>query len=167
MLRHRSLKRWPGRDPVAPATRSPQALEKIAPKTLLNGLPAHSFRTLPNELGTIVRDTCPRATPTRAKRSNQRDPIVARRLPRDFLNLILNFSAYSLTDWKLSLDRRDRLAPVNRFYTRKSKRARAPGRGSQAATIQNNYKFKIDTESYSNLCGLRGRSYNDLRARDG
>jgi len=48
------------RDPVAPATRSPQALETIATKTLPDGSPAHSFRTLLNELGTIVRNTCRR-----------------------------------------------------------------------------------------------------------
>jgi hypothetical protein len=48
------------RDPVAPATRSETALEKAATKTLPNGSPAHSFRTLLNELGTIVRNTCRR-----------------------------------------------------------------------------------------------------------
>lgn len=48
------------RDPVAPATRSDAALEKLATKTLPNGSPAHSFRTLLNELGTIVRNTCRR-----------------------------------------------------------------------------------------------------------
>jgi len=48
------------RDPVAPATRSDTALEKVATKTLPNGSPAHSFRTLLNELGTIVRNTCRR-----------------------------------------------------------------------------------------------------------
>jgi hypothetical protein len=48
------------RDPVAPATRSDAALAKVATKTLPNGSPAHSFRTLLNELGTIVRNTCRR-----------------------------------------------------------------------------------------------------------
>jgi transposase len=48
------------RDPVAPATRSDTALAKVATKTLPNGSPAHSFRTLLNELGTIVRNTCRR-----------------------------------------------------------------------------------------------------------
>lgn len=47
-------------DPVAPATRSAAALEKIATKTLGDGTPAHSFRTLLNELSTIVRNTCRR-----------------------------------------------------------------------------------------------------------
>jgi transposase len=48
------------RDPVAPATRSEAALEKIASKCLSDGSPAHSFRTLLNELATIVRNTCRR-----------------------------------------------------------------------------------------------------------
>jgi len=48
------------RDPVAPATRSEAALEKVANKRLPDGSPAHSFRTLLNELATIVRNTCRR-----------------------------------------------------------------------------------------------------------
>jgi transposase len=48
------------RDPVAPATRSDAALEKVASKLLVDGSPAHSFRTLLNELATIVRNTCRR-----------------------------------------------------------------------------------------------------------
>jgi len=48
------------RDPVAPATRSDAANEKIATKILTDGSPAHSFRTLLNELATIVRNTCRR-----------------------------------------------------------------------------------------------------------
>jgi transposase len=48
------------RDPVAPATRSEPALEKVASKRLSDGSPAHSFRTLLNELATIVRNTCRR-----------------------------------------------------------------------------------------------------------
>jgi len=50
------------RDPVAPATRSEAALDKVASKCLSDGSPAHSFRTLLNELGTIVRNTCRRKT---------------------------------------------------------------------------------------------------------
>ena len=46
------------RDPVAPATRSAAALEKAASKRLADGSPAHRFRTLLNELSTIVRNTC-------------------------------------------------------------------------------------------------------------
>jgi transposase len=48
------------RDPVAPATRSDAALEKVTSKRLPDGSPAHSFRTLLSELGTIVRNTCRR-----------------------------------------------------------------------------------------------------------
>ncbi len=48
------------RDPVAPATRSDAALEKVASKLLADGSPAHSFRTLLTELATIVRNTCRR-----------------------------------------------------------------------------------------------------------
>ena len=46
------------RDPVAPATRSDAALEKVASKRLADGSPAHSFSTLLKELATIVRNTC-------------------------------------------------------------------------------------------------------------
>jgi hypothetical protein len=46
------------RDPVAPAKRSAAALEKITARTLPDGSPVHSFRTLLQELSTIVRNTC-------------------------------------------------------------------------------------------------------------
>ena len=46
------------RDPVAPAQRSPAALDKVARRKLDDGSPAHSFSTLMAELGTIVRNTC-------------------------------------------------------------------------------------------------------------
>jgi transposase len=46
------------RDPVAPAKRSTAALVKAARHTLEDGSPAHSFRTLLEELGTVVRNTC-------------------------------------------------------------------------------------------------------------
>ena len=46
------------RDPVAPAKRSKAALAKVASHTLDDGTPAHSFRTLLEELGTVVRNTC-------------------------------------------------------------------------------------------------------------
>lgn len=52
--------RLAARDPVAPATRSEAALDKIASKCLDDGSPAHSFRTLLNELSTLVRNTCRR-----------------------------------------------------------------------------------------------------------
>ena len=54
------LQRRAVRDPVAPATRSDAALAKTAAKTLADDTPAHSFRTLLNELATIVRNTCRR-----------------------------------------------------------------------------------------------------------
>ena len=44
-------------DPVAPATRSDASLVNVATKMLRNGSPADSFRTLLNELATIVRNT--------------------------------------------------------------------------------------------------------------
>jgi transposase len=46
------------RDPVAPAERSPEALQKITERTLEDGTVVHSFRTLLEELATIVRNTC-------------------------------------------------------------------------------------------------------------
>lgn len=46
------------RDPVAPAQRSEQALQKIAQRTADDGTPVHSFATLLQELSTIVRNTC-------------------------------------------------------------------------------------------------------------
>ena len=53
------------RDPVAPATRSQAALNKVARHTLDDGSPAHSFSTLLSELAGIVRNTCraPNASP--------------------------------------------------------------------------------------------------------
>jgi len=46
------------RDPVAPAVRSAAAQLKARTRILANGSPAHSFRTLVEELNTIVRNTC-------------------------------------------------------------------------------------------------------------
>src|SRR5206468_11218555 len=46
------------RDPVAPATRSAQAEQKARTHTLSDGTPAHSFRTLLEELSTIVQNIC-------------------------------------------------------------------------------------------------------------
>ena len=46
------------RDPVAPARRSPAALRKASTHQLADGTPAHSFRTLLDELSTVVRNTC-------------------------------------------------------------------------------------------------------------
>jgi hypothetical protein len=54
------------RDPVAPAQRSAAAEKKASSKQLEDGTPAHSFRTLLEELSTIVRNTCrvPQTAPT-------------------------------------------------------------------------------------------------------
>jgi len=52
------LKRKTRRDPVAAAQRSEAALQKVATHTLEDGSQAHSFRTLLQELSTIVRNTC-------------------------------------------------------------------------------------------------------------
>jgi len=52
------LKRKTRRDPVAAAQRSEAALQKVATHTLEGGSQAHSFRTLLQELSTIVRNTC-------------------------------------------------------------------------------------------------------------
>ena len=49
-----------GRDPVAPAKRSANALKKVRSKRLEDGTVAHSFRTLLASLSTIVRNTCRR-----------------------------------------------------------------------------------------------------------
>jgi hypothetical protein len=46
------------RDPVAPAKRSADAERKALTHTLPDGTPAHSFRTLLEELSTIVRSVC-------------------------------------------------------------------------------------------------------------
>ena len=46
------------RDPVAPAERSEQALEKVHSHRLPDGTAVHSFRTLLEDLSTIVRNTC-------------------------------------------------------------------------------------------------------------
>ncbi len=46
------------RDPVAPAERSAPAQQKARSHTLADGSQAHSFRTLIEDLATIVRNTC-------------------------------------------------------------------------------------------------------------
>ena len=46
------------RDPVAPAKRSDKALAKVSTKTLDDGTPVHSFKTLLNHMSTITRDLC-------------------------------------------------------------------------------------------------------------
>lgn len=49
-----------GRDPVAPAKRSDEALEKVHTKRRPDGGQVHSFRTLLRDLSTIVRNRCQR-----------------------------------------------------------------------------------------------------------
>ena len=46
------------RDPVAPAVRSAPAKQKARSHILADGSPAHGFRTLIEDLATIVRNTC-------------------------------------------------------------------------------------------------------------
>ena len=46
------------RDPVAPATRSAAAEQKAATHRMVDGTPLHSFRTLLENLATIVRNRC-------------------------------------------------------------------------------------------------------------
>ena len=48
------------RDPVSTAQRSEAALEKVKKKTFSDGSPVHSFRSLVDNLATIVRNTCSR-----------------------------------------------------------------------------------------------------------
>jgi hypothetical protein len=54
------------RDPVAPATRSAAALDKVHAKVLDDGTPVHSFQTLLTDLSSIVRNTCRRPGPSTA-----------------------------------------------------------------------------------------------------
>ena len=58
MFADEDLQRKARRDPVAAAQRSKAALEKVATHTLPDGSAVHSFRTLLQELSTIVRNTC-------------------------------------------------------------------------------------------------------------
>jgi transposase len=58
MFADEDLERKKHRDPVAAAERSEECLEKVATRTLKDGSPVHSFRTLLAELSTIVRNTC-------------------------------------------------------------------------------------------------------------
>jgi transposase len=58
MFADEDLERKRHRDPVAAAERSEAALDKVATRKLKDGSPVHSFRTLLDELSTIVRNTC-------------------------------------------------------------------------------------------------------------
>jgi transposase len=58
MFADEDLERKKHRDPVAPAERSEAALEKVTTRKLKDGSLVHSFRTLLEDLSTIVRNTC-------------------------------------------------------------------------------------------------------------
>ncbi len=58
MFADEDLERKKHRDPVAAAERSEAALDKVTTRKLKDGSPVHSFRTLLDELSTIVRNTC-------------------------------------------------------------------------------------------------------------
>jgi transposase len=58
MFADEDLERKKHRDPVAAAERSEAALDKVATRKLKDGSPVHSFRTLLDDLATIVRNTC-------------------------------------------------------------------------------------------------------------
>jgi hypothetical protein len=58
MFADHDLERKQHRDPVAAAKRSDAALAKVTTRTLKDGSAVHSFRTLLEELSTIVRNTC-------------------------------------------------------------------------------------------------------------
>ena len=58
MFADEDLERKKHRDPVAAAGRSEAALEKVHTRKLKDGSPVHSFRTLLEDLSTIVRNTC-------------------------------------------------------------------------------------------------------------
>ena len=58
MFADKDLERKKYRDPLAAAERSEATLGKVATRKLKNGSPVHSFRTLLDELSTIVRNTC-------------------------------------------------------------------------------------------------------------
>ncbi len=75
------------RDPVAPAERSEEALQKVSTHALPDGTPAHSFRTLLEDLSSIVRNTC--RTPGPLERTGPFDLLTTpTRLQRRALELI-------------------------------------------------------------------------------
>jgi hypothetical protein len=71
MFADEDLERKKHRDPVAAAERSEAALEKLATRQLKDGSPVHSFRTLLEDLSTIVRNTCEACVGQRAGSSFQ------------------------------------------------------------------------------------------------
>jgi transposase len=79
-----------GRDPVAPAERSAAARRKAATHQLDDGTPAHSFRTLMEELATIVSNTCrvPGSTGDTATFSLLTTPNALQRRARELIDTI-------------------------------------------------------------------------------
>ena len=75
MFADEDLQRKTQRDPVAAAQRSKAALAKVASHTLQDGAQAHSFRTLLQELSTIVRNTCQPSAGAAAARTFQMSTI--------------------------------------------------------------------------------------------
>jgi transposase len=78
------------RDPVAPAQRSEAAERKALTRRLADGTPAHSFRTLLEELATIVRNTCrvPNSAPTLPTFAMVTKPNALQRRARELIDQI-------------------------------------------------------------------------------
>jgi transposase len=78
------------RDPVAPAKRSPTALEKVHTKKLDDASAVHSFRTLLDQLKGIVRNTCrcPGAGPDSATFTTTTEPNLTQRKALKLLEAI-------------------------------------------------------------------------------
>lgn len=78
------------RNPIAPAERSEEAVEKLATHTLAAGTPAHSFHTLREGLASIVRNTC--RAPGPVERSGTFDlittPTASQRLALELIDKI-------------------------------------------------------------------------------
>ena len=71
MFADEDLERKKHRDPVAAAGRSEAALEKVHTRKLKDGSTVHSFRTLLEDLSTIVRNTCEAGVGQRSRSSFQ------------------------------------------------------------------------------------------------
>jgi transposase len=78
------------RDPVAPARRSAAAQRKALTHQLDDGTPAHSFRTLLDELATIVNNTCrvPGSAPETATFPMVTTPTPLQRRARELIDQI-------------------------------------------------------------------------------
>jgi len=78
------------RDPVAPAKRSETAMDKVHTKRLDDGTPVHSFRTLLDHLGEIIRITCrtPNAGPDAPTFHKSTSPNTKQQTALDLLSTI-------------------------------------------------------------------------------